>query len=66
MFSRLVRGRFFSHLLGCNLVLVAAVIIYNLVTYFIPLVKLSLAAEIVFFGLVNVLLITLKVLATHP
>lgn len=54
--------KFFNHLLGSNLILIAIIIFYNLLTYFIPLVKLSLGRIIIYFIIIDVILIGLKLL----
>ena len=47
MISRLKHGRFFNHLFGSNLILLIIIIFYNLLTYFIPLIKISIT-QIIF------------------
>ena len=49
MISRLKQGRFFNHLFGSNLILLIIIIFYNLLTYFIPLIKISIT-QIIFFS----------------
>ena len=57
MISRLKQGRFFNHLLGSNLILLIIICFYNLLTYFIPLIKISITQIIFFFLIIDLLLI---------
>ncbi len=59
MISRLKYGRFFNHLLGSNLILLIIISFYNLLTYFIPLTKISITQ------IIDLLLIIFKILALH-
>jgi len=65
MISRLKQGRFFNHLLGSNLILLIIICFYNLLTYFIPLIKISIIQIILFFLIIDLLLIIFKILALH-
>ncbi|AGR65413.1 hypothetical protein N134_09750 [Limosilactobacillus reuteri TD1] len=65
MISRLKQGRFFNHLLGSNLILLIIICFYNLLTYFIPLIKIPITQIIFFFLIVDLLLIIFKILALH-
>ena len=65
MISRLKQGRFFNHLFGSNLILLIIIIFYNLLTYFIPLTKISITQIIFFFLIIDLLLIIFKILALH-
>lgn len=65
MISRLKYGRFFNHLLGSNLILLIIINFYNLLTYFIPLIKISTIQIIFFFLIIDLLLIIFKILALH-
>lgn len=62
MISRLKQGRFFNHLFGSNLILLIIIIFYNLLTYFIPLIKISIT-QIIFFLRIDLFLIIFKILA---
>lgn len=65
MFTQLFRGRFFNHLLGSDLILIIVMIAYNLVTFFVPLVKLRLGNFLLFLVIINVILIALKLTTIH-
>lgn len=65
MFTRLKQGRFFNHLLGCDLILAVIVIFYNFVTYFVPLIKITFVQGILFLLIIDLLLIGLKILSLH-
>ena len=65
MISRLKYGRVFNHLLGSNLILLIIISFYNLLTYFIPLIKISITQIIFFFLIIDLLLIIFKILALH-
>lgn len=65
MVTQLFQGRFFNHLLGSDLILVVIMILYNLLTFFVPLVKLSIAHFILFFIVINVILIILKLVTIY-
>lgn len=65
MISRLKQGRFFNHLLRSNLILLIIICFYNLLTYFIPLIKISITQIIFFFLIIDLLLIIFKILALH-
>ena len=65
MISHLKHGRFFNHLLGSNLILLVIISFYNLLTYFIPLIKISITQIIFFFLIIDLLLIIFKILALH-
>ena len=65
MISRLKHGPFFNHLLGCNLILLIIISFYNLLTYFIPLIKISIIQIILFFLIIDLLLIIFKILALY-
>ncbi len=65
MISRLKQGRFFNNLLGSNLILLIIICFYNLLTYFIPLIKISITQIIFFFLIIDLLLIIFKILALH-
>lgn len=65
MISRLKHGHFFNHLLGSNFILLIIISFYNLLTYFIPLIKISITQIIFFFLIIDLLLITFKILALH-
>ena len=65
MISRLKHGRFFNHLLGSNLILLIIISFYNLLTYFIPLIKISIIQIILFFLIIYLLLIIFKILALY-
>lgn len=65
MILRLKHGRFFNHLLGSNFILLIVIVFYNLLTYFIPLIKISITQIIFFFLIVDLLLIIFKILALH-
>ena len=65
MISRLKHGRFFNHLLGSNLILLIIISFYNLLTYFIPLIKISITQIIFFFLISDLLLSIFKILALH-
>lgn len=63
MLTQLFYGKFFKHLLGSNLILIVVMFIYNLLTYFIPLVKPSLACSLCLLIIIDLILIILKILA---
>lgn len=63
MISRLKYGRFFYHLFGSNLISLIIIIFYNLLTYFIPLIKISIMQIMFFFLIIDLLLIIFKILA---
>ncbi|PWT46120.1 hypothetical protein DKZ23_07090 [Limosilactobacillus reuteri] len=63
MISRLKYGRFFNHLFESNLISLIIIIFYNLLTYFIPLIKISITQIIFFFLIIDLLLIIFKILA---
>lgn len=65
MIPRLKHGRFFNHLLGSNLILLIIISFYNLLTYFIPLIKISIIQIILFFLIIDLLLFIFKILALH-
>jgi len=65
MISRLKQGRFFNHLFGSNLILLIIIIFYNLLTYFIPLIKISITQIIFFFLIIDLFLIIFKILALY-
>lgn len=65
MISRLKHGRFFNHLLGSNLILLIIISFYNLLTYFIPLIKISITQIIFFFLIIDLLLFIFKILVLH-
>lgn len=65
MISQLKYGRFFYHLLGSNLILLIIIIFYNLLTYFIPIIKISIIQMIFVFLIIDLLLIICKILALH-
>ncbi|MRN07315.1 hypothetical protein EAI26_07935 [Lactobacillus sp. 0.1XD8-4] len=62
MFSRLSQGRFFNHLLGCDLILIVVLFSYNLLTYFLPLIKISIVQGLACFLIIDLILIGLKIL----
>ena len=65
MISRLKHRQFFNHLLGSNLILLIIISFYNLLTYFIPLIKISIIQIILFFLIIDLLLIIFKILALY-
>ena len=65
MISRLKHGRFFNDFLGSNLILLIIISFYNLLTYFIPLIKISIIQIILFFLIIDLLLIIFKILALY-
>ncbi|WP_076459793.1 hypothetical protein [Limosilactobacillus caccae] len=62
MLTQLFHGKFFKHLLGSSLILVIVMVAYDLLTFFIPLVKLSFTCGLIFLAVIDIILIVLKLL----
>ncbi|MGM9892499.1 hypothetical protein [Limosilactobacillus sp.] len=62
MFFDFFPPRFLKEVAICNGELVAAIIIYNLLVYLVPLIRLSLGAALLIIVVVNLILFGLKFL----
>lgn len=60
MFLELFPPRFLKEVLICNGELIAAIIIYNLLVYLVPLIRLSLGSALLIIIVTNLALFGLK------